>query len=60
MMEFTWIMVLFFAASVAIRIGLVLLIIWGVIRLIERFRTPLVQSPVAPVSAPVNTDEVNS
>lgn len=60
MMEFTWIMVLFFAASVAIRVGIVLLIIWGVIRLIDRYRTPLAQSQVAPVVTPVESNEVKA
>ncbi len=60
MMELTWIMVLFFAASVAIRVGIVLLIIWGVIRLIDRYRTPLAQSPVTPVATSVETDEVKA
>ena len=48
MMEFTWIMVLLFAASMAIRVGIVLLIIWGVIRLIDRYRKPIAQASVAP------------
>ncbi len=60
MMEFTWIMVLFFAANLAIRVGIVLLIIWGVIRLIDRYRTPLAQSPVAQVATPVESDEVKA
>lgn len=56
MMGFTWIMVLFFVASVAIRLGIVLLIIWGVIRLIDRYRKPITQASVAPVE----TEEVKA
>lgn len=60
MMELTWIMVLFFAASVAIRLGIVLLIIWGVIRLIDRYRTPIAQPNTAPAVATVENTEVKS
>jgi hypothetical protein len=60
MMEFTWIMVLFFAASVAIRVGIVLLIIWGVIRLIDRYRTPLAQPHATPVTTPPDSEEIKA
>lgn len=60
MMEFTWVMILFFAASAAIRVGIVLLIIWGIIRLIDRYRTPLAQPQVASVTTPPDTDEVKA
>jgi hypothetical protein len=60
MMEFTWIMVLFFAASLAIRVGIVLLIIWGIIRLIDRYRTPLAQPHAAPVATPIDSDDVKA
>jgi hypothetical protein len=60
MMEFTWIMVLFFVASLAIRVGIVLLIIWGVIRLIDRYRTPLAQPQAAPVITAPDTEEVKA
>ncbi|MFZ9858608.1 MAG: hypothetical protein ACO3F2_09810 [Roseiflexaceae bacterium] len=60
MMEFTWIMVLFFAASLAIRVGIVLLIIWGVIRLIDRYRTPVGQTSVALTTTTTDTDEIKS
>jgi hypothetical protein len=60
MMEFTWIMMLFFAASVAIRVGIVLLIIWGVIRLIDRYRTPLAHPHAAQVATTPDTEEVKA
>ncbi len=52
--------ILFFAARLAIRIGIVLLIIWGVIRLIDRWRTPVAVAavPSAAVSAPVQATTV--
>ena len=37
------------AAMAALRIGFVLVLIWGVIRLIDRWRTPL-PAPVAPAA----------
>lgn len=49
-------------ARLAIRIGLILLVIWGVIRLIDRWRFAPVAAPVAaatpaqPVTAPVATE----
>lgn len=50
-------------ASGAIRIGLILLAIWALIRLVDRLRTPLVvhapATPVAPVeqqTAPTPTE----
>jgi hypothetical protein len=60
MMEFTWIMLLFFAASVAIRVGIVLLIIWGIIRLIDRYRTPLAQPQATPVTTSPDSEEVKA
>jgi len=43
-------------ASGAIRIGLLLLAIWALIRLVDRLRTPLVvhapATPIAPVEQP--------
>lgn len=57
MMELTWITVLFFAASLAIRIGIVLLIIWGVIRLIDRYRTPLAPLPATDANVASANDE---
>ena len=60
MMEFTWIMVLFFAASLAIRVGIVLLIIWGIIRLIDRYRTPLAKPHAVPVATPLDNDDVKA
>lgn len=56
---------LFMAASAAIRIGFVLVLIWGIIRLVDRWRTPLPapSAPVTPsmaVAAPVAADAVPS
>ena len=50
MTSIAFIAVLFFAARLAIRIGIVLLIIWGVIRLVDRWRKP-VAAPAAPAAA---------
>jgi hypothetical protein len=38
-------------ARIVLRIGILLVVIWGAVRLFERFRTPQ-QQPVTPVLAP--------
>jgi flagellar biogenesis protein FliO len=40
----------FMVARIALRIGILLVAIWGAVRLVERFRTPNPQ-PVTPTSA---------
>jgi|GEM_PF-7093713 len=54
MFEFTWVMILFFAASLLFRVGIVLLIIWGIIRLIDRYRTPIASA--TPIQATTQTE----
>ena len=41
----------FMVARIVLRIGILLVAIWGVVRLVDRFRTPIAQ-PVTPTLAP--------
>ena len=43
--------IVFMVARIVLRIGILLVVIWGAVRLFERFRTPQ-QQPVTPVLAP--------
>lgn len=45
---------LFIAARLAIQLGILMLVIWGVIRLIDRWRTPL-PAAVTATPAPATT-----
>ena len=50
---------IFMIARLSLRIGLVLVLIWGVIRLIDRWRLPTA-APVAPVAPVVDSTEVTT
>ena len=43
--------IVFMVARIVLRIGILLVAIWGVVRLVDRFRTPSPQ-PVTPTLAP--------
>ncbi|MFM2308673.1 MAG: hypothetical protein RLY87_793 [Chloroflexota bacterium] len=45
-------------ASGAVRMGLILLAIWALIRLVDRLRTPIVVNPVAANDAPAEQPAV--